>query len=208
MNGEEEYFRREEEAILYVQGSGWDLATIEAAGFSPCRMQHLIKLAGLTTSFPTCAWRPNSRTCMTNPVPRRCHPWRPSCTRSCRAKFVDHTHARRADLRDEHARRRTTRARDLRRPRGRHSVRHARLQAGPPLRGIVIFKNATPKTVGMVLMNHGACSRFGRNRPALLRTHDPSWSRSRRTTSRSTMPGRITGVTRPDRGQRPQSLQR
>src|ERR671939_314658 len=28
----------EEQDILYVKGSGWDLATIEAAGFSPCRM--------------------------------------------------------------------------------------------------------------------------------------------------------------------------
>ena len=32
----------EEETLLYVKGSGWDLATIEAAGFSPCRMPHLV----------------------------------------------------------------------------------------------------------------------------------------------------------------------
>ncbi|MBU0499408.1 MAG: bifunctional aldolase/short-chain dehydrogenase [Gammaproteobacteria bacterium] len=37
----------EEEEILYVKGSGWDLATIEAAGFTPIRMAHLLKLAKL-----------------------------------------------------------------------------------------------------------------------------------------------------------------
>ena len=37
----------EEEEILYVKGSGWDLATIEAPGFTPIRMNHLLKLAKL-----------------------------------------------------------------------------------------------------------------------------------------------------------------
>src|ERR1700742_4320044 len=37
----------EEEEILYVKGSGWDLETIEAAGFTPVRMAHLLKLAQL-----------------------------------------------------------------------------------------------------------------------------------------------------------------
>jgi len=37
----------EQEDILYVKGSGWDLATIETGGFSPVRMQHLLKLAKL-----------------------------------------------------------------------------------------------------------------------------------------------------------------
>lgn len=35
------------EEILYVKGSGWDLATIEAPGFAPVRMAHLLKLAQL-----------------------------------------------------------------------------------------------------------------------------------------------------------------
>ncbi len=35
------------EEILYVKGSGWDLATIEEGGFSPVRMAHLLKLAKL-----------------------------------------------------------------------------------------------------------------------------------------------------------------
>ncbi len=37
----------DEEDILYVKGSGWDLEFIEEAGFSPVRMAHLLKLARL-----------------------------------------------------------------------------------------------------------------------------------------------------------------
>src|SRR4051812_19660919 len=37
----------EEEEILYVKGSGWGLETIEAAGVTPVRMAHLLKLAEL-----------------------------------------------------------------------------------------------------------------------------------------------------------------
>ena len=37
----------EEEDILYVKGSGWDLATIEEPGFAPVRLAHLRKLAKL-----------------------------------------------------------------------------------------------------------------------------------------------------------------
>src|SRR4051812_35646690 len=39
----------EEEDVLYVKGSGWDLELIEEAGFSPVRMAHLLKLARLET---------------------------------------------------------------------------------------------------------------------------------------------------------------
>jgi rhamnose utilization protein RhaD (predicted bifunctional aldolase and dehydrogenase)/NAD(P)-dependent dehydrogenase (short-subunit alcohol dehydrogenase family) len=37
----------EEEEILYVKGSGWDLETIEADGFAPVRMAPLLKLSQL-----------------------------------------------------------------------------------------------------------------------------------------------------------------
>ena len=37
----------EEEQILYVKGSGWDLETIEEAGFSPVPLEYLKKLAQL-----------------------------------------------------------------------------------------------------------------------------------------------------------------
>jgi len=37
----------EEEEILYVKGSGWDLATIEKEGFAPVRLTPMQKLAKL-----------------------------------------------------------------------------------------------------------------------------------------------------------------
>jgi rhamnose utilization protein RhaD (predicted bifunctional aldolase and dehydrogenase)/NAD(P)-dependent dehydrogenase (short-subunit alcohol dehydrogenase family) len=37
----------DDEDILYVKGSGWDLEFIEEAGFSPVRMPHLLRLAKL-----------------------------------------------------------------------------------------------------------------------------------------------------------------
>src|ERR1700674_434504 len=37
----------DDEDILYVKGSGWDLELIEEAGFAPVRMAHLLKLARL-----------------------------------------------------------------------------------------------------------------------------------------------------------------
>jgi len=37
----------EDEEILYVKGSGWNLEKIEAAGFSPVKCEYLRKLAGL-----------------------------------------------------------------------------------------------------------------------------------------------------------------
>ncbi len=37
----------EEETLLYVKGSGWDLETIDRPGFAPVRLDHLLKLAEL-----------------------------------------------------------------------------------------------------------------------------------------------------------------
>jgi rhamnose utilization protein RhaD (predicted bifunctional aldolase and dehydrogenase)/NAD(P)-dependent dehydrogenase (short-subunit alcohol dehydrogenase family) len=34
--------------LLYVKGSGWDLGSIQAAGFAPVRMDHLLRLSGLS----------------------------------------------------------------------------------------------------------------------------------------------------------------
>ena len=39
----------EDEEVIFVKGSGWDLETIEAAGFAPCRMKDLLRLAKLET---------------------------------------------------------------------------------------------------------------------------------------------------------------
>jgi rhamnose utilization protein RhaD (predicted bifunctional aldolase and dehydrogenase)/NAD(P)-dependent dehydrogenase (short-subunit alcohol dehydrogenase family) len=81
----------EEETLLYVKGSGWDLETIAEAGFSPVRLDHLLKLAKLKTlSDPQ----------MVNEL--RTHMTRASApTPSVEAilhatlpyKYVDHTHA-------------------------------------------------------------------------------------------------------------------
>ncbi|MEJ1367990.1 MAG: class II aldolase/adducin family protein, partial [Candidatus Sedimenticola sp. (ex Thyasira tokunagai)] len=43
----------EEDEILYVKGSGWDLGSIEAPGFTPIRMAHLLKLARLESLSDT-----------------------------------------------------------------------------------------------------------------------------------------------------------
>ena len=37
----------DEEDILYVKGSGWDLETIEPAGFAPVRLERALRLAAL-----------------------------------------------------------------------------------------------------------------------------------------------------------------
>src|SRR5438067_11873926 len=81
----------EEEQILYVKGSGWDLETIEVNGFTPVRMAHLLKLATLETlSDPQMvnelaanvtragAPAPSVETILHSVIPH---------------KFVDHTHA-------------------------------------------------------------------------------------------------------------------
>jgi len=39
----------EDQDILYVKGSGWDLATIEAAGFTPVQLDYVRRLARLAT---------------------------------------------------------------------------------------------------------------------------------------------------------------
>jgi rhamnose utilization protein RhaD (predicted bifunctional aldolase and dehydrogenase)/NAD(P)-dependent dehydrogenase (short-subunit alcohol dehydrogenase family) len=81
----------DEEQILYVKGTGWDLAAIEPQGFSPCRMAHLLRLAGLD-SLSDVRMVAELRGCMTNPsaptpsVEAILHAILP-------ARFVDHTHA-------------------------------------------------------------------------------------------------------------------
>src|SRR5439155_23884352 len=39
----------EQEEVLYVKGSGWDLETIEAAGFAPVRLERVLRLASLSS---------------------------------------------------------------------------------------------------------------------------------------------------------------
>jgi len=81
----------EAEDILYVKGSGWDLETIEAAGFSPCRLPHLLRLAALP-QLSDLQMAKELKVCLTNPsapmpsVEAILHGLLPG-------KFVDHTHA-------------------------------------------------------------------------------------------------------------------
>ncbi|MEY2502424.1 MAG: hypothetical protein QOI07_2758 [Verrucomicrobiota bacterium] len=81
----------QEEEILYVKGSGWDLETIEATGFAPVRMAHLLKLAELETLSD-----PQMVNELAANVTRAGAP-APSVETILHAviphKFVDHTHA-------------------------------------------------------------------------------------------------------------------
>ncbi len=81
----------EEEDILYVKGSGWDLATIEAPGFTPIRMAHLLKLAKLEALSDTqmvneLKTQQTIASAPTGSVEAILHAALPY-------KFVDHTHA-------------------------------------------------------------------------------------------------------------------
>ena len=81
----------DEEEILYVKGSGWDLATIEAPGFAPVKLSALHRLAQLDTLSDVDMVK-NQRMAMTNPSAPN-----PSVEAILHAiipyTFVDHTHA-------------------------------------------------------------------------------------------------------------------
>src|SRR6478752_364009 len=81
----------EEEEILYIKGSGRDLATIDATGFAPCRMAHLLRLALLPALSDSDMAR-ELKCSMTDPSAPA-----PSVESILHAsiphKFVDHTHA-------------------------------------------------------------------------------------------------------------------
>src|SRR5450432_3503141 len=81
----------EEEEILYVKGSGWDLATIQEPGFAPVRMAHLLKLARVDALSD-----PQMVNELATQVTRAGAP-APSVETILHAvlphKFVDHTHA-------------------------------------------------------------------------------------------------------------------
>ncbi|MDJ0843735.1 bifunctional aldolase/short-chain dehydrogenase [Crocosphaera sp.] len=81
----------ETEDILYVKGSGWDLATIEEGGFSGVRMPHLLKLAQLSSlsdsqmvnELKTQMIRSNAPSPSVETILHAILPY----------KYVDHTHA-------------------------------------------------------------------------------------------------------------------
>ena len=81
----------EEEEILYVKGSGWDLGTIKEQGFSPVKLSALLKLAELPTLTDVDMVK-YQRMAMTNPSAPN-----PSVETILHGiipyTFVDHTHA-------------------------------------------------------------------------------------------------------------------
>lgn len=81
----------EREKVIYVKGSGWDLATIEAAGFAPVRLEILQRMAALPALTDTDMVRAQ-RAAMTDPGAPT-----PSVEAILHAiipfAYVDHTHA-------------------------------------------------------------------------------------------------------------------
>jgi rhamnose utilization protein RhaD (predicted bifunctional aldolase and dehydrogenase)/NAD(P)-dependent dehydrogenase (short-subunit alcohol dehydrogenase family) len=81
----------EEEQVLWIKGSGRDLQTIDATGFSPCRMAPLLRLTQLP-ALPDTQMARELKCSMTDPSAPA-----PSVEAILHAllphKFVDHTHA-------------------------------------------------------------------------------------------------------------------
>jgi rhamnose utilization protein RhaD (predicted bifunctional aldolase and dehydrogenase)/NAD(P)-dependent dehydrogenase (short-subunit alcohol dehydrogenase family) len=147
----------EEETILYVKGSGWDLETIEPQGFSPVRLAHVLRLAELpslsdpemvnqlvTHMLKASAPAPSIETILHGLMPQ---------------KFVDHTHAD-AVLSVTNSKDGEKRIREIY---GKRCVVIPYLMPGFDLAQFCAREfraQGTKDTVGMVLLNHGIFS-FG-----------------------------------------------
>jgi rhamnose utilization protein RhaD (predicted bifunctional aldolase and dehydrogenase)/NAD(P)-dependent dehydrogenase (short-subunit alcohol dehydrogenase family) len=147
----------DQEDVLYVKGSGWDLETIAAAGFAPVQLEHLKKLARLPAlSDPEMVNQlVTHQTRAAAPVPsveailHAILPYR----------FVDHTHADAVvtvtNTADGEAR--------IRSIYGDRVVVVPYVMPGFDLARLCaecFAAQAGPQTVGMVLLNHGIFS-FG-----------------------------------------------
>jgi rhamnose utilization protein RhaD (predicted bifunctional aldolase and dehydrogenase)/NAD(P)-dependent dehydrogenase (short-subunit alcohol dehydrogenase family) len=81
----------EEQEILYVKGSGWDLETIDVGGFAPVKMKHLLALARLESLSDPQMVNELKTHCTDAGAPT------PSVEAILHAvlpyKYVDHTHA-------------------------------------------------------------------------------------------------------------------
>ena len=147
----------EPEDILYVKGSGWDLETIESAGFSPVRLRHLLRLAELDAlSDPQMV--NELKTHMT-----RASAPSPSIETILHAilpyKYVDHTHAD-AVITVTNTANGEKRIREIY---GDSVVIIPYVMPGFELARVcakLFAKEARRATIGMVLMNHGIFS-FG-----------------------------------------------
>jgi len=147
----------EQEEILYVKGSGWDLASIEEPGFTPIRMAPLLKLAELDSlsdlqMVNELKTRQTLASAPTGSVEAILHAALPY-------KYVDHTHADAVvtitNSPDGEAR--------IREIYGDEVVVIPYCMPGFDLARLVAERfpaEATERTIGMVLMNHGIFS-FG-----------------------------------------------
>ncbi|HEX7516054.1 MAG TPA: bifunctional aldolase/short-chain dehydrogenase [Chthoniobacterales bacterium] len=147
----------EEEEILYVKGSGWDLETIQVEGFAPVRMAHLLKFAKVDALSD-----PQMVNELATQVTRAGAP-APSVETILHAvlphKFVDHTHAD-ALLAITNTAGGEARIREIY---GDDVVIVPYVMPGFDLAKACARKfemEAKPSTIGMVLMNHGIFS-FG-----------------------------------------------
>ena len=147
----------EDEEVLYVKGSGWDLETIEPAGFAPVALGYVRRLAGLerlsdprmvnelaTHLLRAGAPAPSVETILHAILPHR---------------YVDHTHAD-AVLSICNAPQGERRVREIY---GDRVVVIPYIMAGFDLAAYCARefpKQAGPNTIGMVLLSHGVFS-FG-----------------------------------------------
>jgi rhamnose utilization protein RhaD (predicted bifunctional aldolase and dehydrogenase)/NAD(P)-dependent dehydrogenase (short-subunit alcohol dehydrogenase family) len=81
----------EDEHVLYIKGSGWDLETIEAAGFAPIQLDYLLRLAQLDALSDTQMVNELATHMLKSSAPA---PSVETILHACLPhKFVDHTHA-------------------------------------------------------------------------------------------------------------------
>ena len=147
----------EEEEILYVKGSGWDLETIDRPGFAPVRMRHLLALARLERlSDPEMVNELRTNTldagAPTPSVEAILHAVLPH-------KYVDHTHAD-ALVTITNTERGPDRIKEIY---GDDVVVIPYIMPGFDLArdcALRFARDAGPNTIGMVLLNHGIFS-FG-----------------------------------------------
>lgn len=148
----------EREDILYIKGSGWDLQTIEADGFAPVRMAHLLKLARakalsdpqMINELATQITRANAPAPSVETILHAVLPH----------KFVDHTHAD-AVLAITNTANGEERVREIY---GKDVVIVPYIMPGFNLARACAQKfemEAKPSTIGLILMKHGIFS-FGK----------------------------------------------
>ena len=142
----------EAENILWVKGSGWDLAAIEPAGFAPVRLRHMLALSRLKTLSDTDMAR-ELRVGMIDPAAPS-----PSVEAILHAivpfKYVDHTHAD-AVLTLTNS---VNGAELVAQVYGDRVLRIPYVKPGFKLAALcadLYPREVGPQTIGMVLMNHG-----------------------------------------------------